>query len=70
MDDREIDSITDTTVILDKLRELRVMRDDPKQNTWSDNSLDVVAARLFDRLDDLIISQVADLPEQWKGRHA
>lgn len=69
MEDREIDQMTDTTVILEKIRELRVMRDDPKQNIWSDNSFEVVAARLFDRLDGLL-SQGAGLPDQWRGWRA
>lgn len=66
MNDTEINAMTDTGAILDKIRELRIMRHDPEQNIWSDNSFEVEAARLFDRLDDLI-TQGADLPQQWRA---
>lgn len=66
MNDTEINAMTDTGAILDKIRELRIMRNDPEQNIWSDNSFEVEASRLFDRLDDLI-TQGADLPQQWRA---
>ncbi len=67
MRDAEIDAMTSTTEILDKIRELRIMRDDPKQNIWSDNSFEVEAARLFGRLADLV-SEGEQRPGQWGTR--